>query len=39
MQNSENFDYLVAEMELKDKYLIQLIRVKQLFKSFNMTQI
>jgi hypothetical protein len=33
MQNSRNFDIMGAELELGDKSLVQLIGLKELFKS------
>jgi hypothetical protein len=37
MQNSRNFDIMGTELELRDKSLVQLIGLKELFKSYNLT--
>jgi hypothetical protein len=37
MQNSSNFDIMSTELELGDKSLVQLIDLKELFKSYNLT--
>ncbi len=37
MQNSRNFDISATELELRDKYLVQRIGLKELFKSYNVT--
>jgi hypothetical protein len=37
MQNSRNFDISATELELRDKYLVQWISLKELFKSYNVT--
>jgi hypothetical protein len=36
MQNSRNFDIMGTELELRDKSLVQLIDLKELFKSYNL---
>jgi hypothetical protein len=36
IQNSRNFEIIATEIELLNKYLIQLILLKQLFKSFDL---
>jgi hypothetical protein len=35
MQNSRNFDVLATELELRDKYLVKCIGLKEIFKSYN----
>jgi hypothetical protein len=37
MQNIRNFEIIATEIELLNKYLIQRILLKQLFKSFDLT--
>ncbi len=37
MQNSRNFDIMGTELELGDKSLVQLIDLKEIFKSYNLT--
>jgi hypothetical protein len=37
VQNSGNFDIMGTELELGDKSLVQLIDLKELFKSYNLT--
>ncbi len=37
MQNSRNFDIMGTELESGDKSLVQLIGLKEIFKSYNLT--